>query len=132
MRSGTRYSQGDIVIVPFPFTDLEGQKKRPALVVSPNWFNDSSEDVVLSAMTSAIPNNVEVLKSVIVVVSPEDVNGPLPALSIVKVTKYFTCSQDIIAKKVADLKTEKMDEVLHKIRRFFAREFFVHENLAQY
>jgi len=30
----TAYSFGDVVLVPFPFTDQTGNKKRPAVVVS--------------------------------------------------------------------------------------------------
>ena len=52
MPSTTRYRRGDIVLVPFPFTDLSSTKKRPALVVSPDRFNAHAQDVVLVAITS--------------------------------------------------------------------------------
>ena len=52
MPSTTRYRRGDIVLVPFPFTDLSSTKKRPALVVSPDKFNEHAQDVVLVAITS--------------------------------------------------------------------------------
>ncbi|HYU19859.1 MAG TPA: type II toxin-antitoxin system PemK/MazF family toxin, partial [Chloroflexota bacterium] len=45
--------RGDVVLVPFPFTDLTGQKRRPALVVSPDGFDP--EDLVLCAITSRVP-----------------------------------------------------------------------------
>ena len=54
MPSTTRYKRGDIVLVPFPFTDLSSSKRRPALVVSPDWFNSSNQDLVLVAITSQI------------------------------------------------------------------------------
>ena len=48
----TTYKQGDIVLIPFPFTDLSRAKKRPALVVSADWYNTSRQDFVLAAITS--------------------------------------------------------------------------------
>ena len=52
MPSTTRYKRGDIVLVSFPFTDLSSSKRRPALVVSPDSFNDTMQDLVLAAITS--------------------------------------------------------------------------------
>lgn len=52
MPSTTGYRRGDIVLVSFPFTDLSSSKRRPALVISPDGFNDQSQDVVLVAITS--------------------------------------------------------------------------------
>ncbi|MFN8368408.1 MAG: type II toxin-antitoxin system PemK/MazF family toxin [Candidatus Kapaibacterium sp.] len=43
----------DIILVPFPFTDLTSSKKRPAIVVSPTAYN-SSLDVVIAFVTSNI------------------------------------------------------------------------------
>ena len=60
MPSTTRYRRGDIVLVPFPFTDLSSTKKRPALVVSPDKFNEHAQDVVLVAITSQ-PSDSHVL-----------------------------------------------------------------------
>lgn len=41
--------RGDIVLVPFPFTDLTSQKVRPAVVISPD---NSGEDVLLAFISS--------------------------------------------------------------------------------
>ena len=47
MPSTTRYKRGDIVLVSFPFTDLSSSKRRPALVISPDSFNEHGQDLVL-------------------------------------------------------------------------------------
>src|SRR5437879_10064 len=45
------YSFGDIVLVPFPFTDQTTTKKRPAVVVSSDAYNNIRPDLVLMAVT---------------------------------------------------------------------------------
>jgi mRNA interferase MazF len=50
----TAYSFGDIVLVPFPFTDQTGAKKRPAVVVSSAAYNGARRDLVLMAITSQV------------------------------------------------------------------------------
>ncbi len=44
--------RGDIVLVPFPFTDLSGQKLRPAVIISPDPVG---EDILLAFISSVIP-----------------------------------------------------------------------------
>ena len=51
----TSYRFGDIVLVPFPFTDQTGTKKRPAIVVSSAGYQARRRDLVIMAVTSRKP-----------------------------------------------------------------------------
>jgi mRNA interferase MazF len=48
----TTFRFGDIVLVPFPFTDQTAIKKRPAIVVSSQDYNRHRPDIILMAVTS--------------------------------------------------------------------------------
>jgi mRNA interferase MazF len=50
-------ARGDVVLVPFPFTDLTQQKARPAVVLSSREFNQQSPDVILVAVSSQVPDS---------------------------------------------------------------------------
>jgi mRNA interferase MazF len=52
MPTTTGYSFGDIVLVPFPFTDQTAAKRRPAIVVSSDAYHRDRRDVILMAVTS--------------------------------------------------------------------------------
>ena len=43
----------DVVVVPFPFTDREASKRRPALVLTRSDFNQNARHSVLAMITSA-------------------------------------------------------------------------------
>lgn len=66
MPSTTTYSFGDVVLVPFPFTDQSTTKKRPAVIVSSDAYNRARPDVIVMAVTSqmsAYPRIGEVVVS---------------------------------------------------------------------
>jgi len=46
------YSFGEVILVNFPFTDLSTSKKRPAVIISSQSYNDEKDDVILLAITS--------------------------------------------------------------------------------
>ena len=48
----TTYNFGEIVLVPFPFTDQTAIKKRPAVIVSSNDYNVNRPDIIIMAVTS--------------------------------------------------------------------------------
>ena len=54
MTATSRFNFGDVVLVPFPFTDQSGTKKRPAVVVSSASYNASRRDIVIMAITSQV------------------------------------------------------------------------------
>ena len=55
MPSTISYKRGDVVLVPFPFTDFSSSKQRPALVVSADGLNATRDDVLVAAITSQVP-----------------------------------------------------------------------------
>ena len=55
----TSYRRGDVVLVPFDFTDRSGSKWRPAVVISGNRYNRETPDVLIASITGnlrAIPH----------------------------------------------------------------------------
>jgi hypothetical protein len=48
----TNYERGDIVLVPFPFSNQTTTKKRPAAVISSNLYSNISQDIIIMAITS--------------------------------------------------------------------------------
>lgn len=55
MTIAARFDFGDVVLVPFPFSDQSGTKKRPAVVVSIAGYNIGRRDIVIMAITSRVP-----------------------------------------------------------------------------
>ena len=48
------YSFGDIVLVPFPFTDQTSSKKRPAVIISSSSYHQRKQDLIIMAITSQL------------------------------------------------------------------------------
>jgi mRNA interferase MazF len=91
MPSTTSFRQGDVVLVPFPFTDLSAIKQRPGLVISPDRLNDARDDLVVVAITSQIPSVLR--EDEVRLLDAELVECGLPKPSIVKLGKIFTIHQ---------------------------------------
>jgi mRNA interferase MazF len=66
MQCMTNYKFGDVLLVPFPFTDQQIIKKRPAVVISTEQYQITHPDVILMAVTSqqqtsAIPDHISII-----------------------------------------------------------------------
>ena len=48
----TNYKFGDVILVPFPFTEQTTSKKRPSIIVSSNDYQIQRSDLILIAVTS--------------------------------------------------------------------------------
>ncbi|MBU2446371.1 MAG: type II toxin-antitoxin system PemK/MazF family toxin [Bacteroidetes bacterium] len=90
-----KYNQREIVLVPFPYSDLSSTKKKPFLVISNNGYNQKFDDVVVCVITSNIFQDEY---SVPLTNSNLEL-GVLPESSVVKVHKLFTINKTRILKK---------------------------------
>ena len=58
MQIMTTYNFGDILLVPFPFTDQTSSKKRPAVIISSKIYNQQKLDLIIMAITSQISSSI--------------------------------------------------------------------------
>ncbi len=112
------YARGTVVFVPFPFTDLSGRKRRPALVVSPDGFD--GEDLILCAITARVPRTPSAWE--VTIEAHDMADDELPKRSVVKVGKLFTMHRRLVVGRYGALKEQKLQDVLRRLRELFATE----------
>ena len=117
MPSTTHFRRGDVVLVPFPFTDLSTTKQRPGLVISSDAFNASSADVVLLAITSQIP--IRLSPDEFLIPNDELTACGLPKPSLVRLMKVFTLHQRLVIKRRGGLPPTTLDLVCDAFRKQF-------------
>ena len=98
MLSMTNYKFGDVILVPFPFTDQTTTKKRPAVIVSSNDYQRERFDLVLIAVTSQ--SNPVTSFGEITITEWKAVNLIKP--SIIKPV-LTTISKELVIKKLGQL-----------------------------
>ena len=88
------FAFGSIVLARFPFTDLSGEKRRPALVVSRD--NVRREDLVVCFITSVPRSGPDI--------APLDAfpGTGLKVLSAVRFDKLATLDRSVIAGKLGE------------------------------
>ena len=99
--------KGQVVVVPFPFSDLSGSKRRPALVIA-DW---GGEDVMLCQITSKAKfDGLEVALSV-----NDFASGSLPLSSNIRPNKVFTADKRSLLSVSGKVSDGKYEEVVRKI-----------------
>jgi len=111
--SDTIYRQKDIVLVPFPYSDLTGAKRRPALIISNSKLN--GEDFVCCLITSKKQKEFEIKKSFMV-------GGSLPFKSWAKPHRIFTIDKRVVVKKLGSIKNNFYKDIVNKISSYFELE----------
>lgn len=75
---------GNIILVPFPFSELTNIKVRPAVVISTT--KDKYEDVIVSAISSVIPDSISANE---IIIESNSINN-LRVKSVLKVDRIVT------------------------------------------
>lgn len=105
--------KGEIVLIPFPFTDLSGQKIRPALVLH---NEKKGEDCIVSFISSV---QTQRLGKFDVLVTPSASNG-FKIKSIIKVNKIATLQKKLILGRLGTLEKSFLTKVDSLLRDLFA------------
>ena len=102
-----KFVKGDVVVIPFPFSDLSQSKRRPALVLSVLPGND----LILCQITSQ-----KVRDSLSIALDDSDFDsGSLKSPSNIRPNRIFTADEAIILYKVGTINPKKMDLVTKQL-----------------
>ncbi len=102
-----KFVKGNVVVVPFPFSDLTQAKRRPALVI----VTLEGDDLILCQITSqAIKDNYAISLD-----DKDFETGSLKQISNVRPNRIFTADSHIVLYKVGNPKIEKLNEVIEKV-----------------
>jgi mRNA interferase MazF len=102
---------GEVVAVPFPFSDLSGRKLRPAVIVAVADFGY----IIFCQITSKDRSKHGAIK-----ISPDSFQeGSLPITSYARPDKLFTGESSIIAKSRGKLTDQTKSGLLKSIRQIF-------------
>jgi mRNA interferase MazF len=100
-------NKGDIVLIPFPFTDLTGNKLRPAVVSI-----DTDYDLIVSFITTQLKwketNDLDLLLS--------SENG-IKKDSLIRLSKIATIDKSLAIGKLGELKKSEISELNLKLIR---------------
>ncbi|MEO6167678.1 MAG: type II toxin-antitoxin system PemK/MazF family toxin [Chitinophagales bacterium] len=102
-----KFVTGDIVVLPFPFSDLSDSKRRPAFVVR----DLSGNDIILCQITSRERDT----RLSISLKQSDFESGSLPHDSFIKPYRIFTADKKIIIRKAGKVNSLKSVEVINTI-----------------
>lgn len=101
-----KFVKGDVVVIPFPFSDLSNSKRRPALVLA----SLKGSDIILCQITSKDVND----DYAITLQPHEFIDGNLNQDSNIRPNRLFTADESIIIYKAGTIDTIKLNLVIEK------------------
>ncbi len=117
MKSGMIYKQGEIVLIPYPFSDLSNIKQRPVLILSNNKYNFMTEDIVVCGITS----NIKDSEYSVLLDNKDLLDCSLPIRSRIKADKLFTLKSSLIKKNLGKVNNKILERVNKEILKLFYR-----------
>jgi mRNA interferase MazF len=102
-----KFVKGDVVILPFPFSDLSSSKKRPALVLA----DLKGDDIILCQITSKNVRN----SMAISLKSSDFIDGSLRQLSNIRPDRIFTADKNIVIYKAGRLNPSIINKVVKTV-----------------
>ena len=101
-------TKGDVVLFPFPYTDLSDRKLRPCLVLS----EEIGEDIMLCQITS---QRLRKDKHSIELKQADTTDGTLMIDSYIRANMVFTAAKAQIHRKLCKVRDDKYGQVTKMI-----------------
>ena len=101
--------KGDIVLSPFPFTDLTGSKNRPCLILI-----EKAEDVTVAFISTQIT----FAQKTGILLTPSNENG-LKKESLIRLDKIATLSKDLLLGRLGTISNEELLKVDTRLIELF-------------
>lgn len=102
-----KFVKGDIVVIPFPYSDLSNAKKRPAMVLS----EMKGDDIILCQITSQFTKD----EYAIVLENEDFTEGSLHKTSNIRPNRLFTAEKSIIIRKTGRISKTMFNKVVHQL-----------------
>jgi mRNA interferase MazF len=115
--STTIYSQGDVVLVKFPFTDGVGEKQRPALVISGSWHNRNRTDCIFASITGTVRNPIT--QDQLHIIGKEIQEAGLAKESVILLGQIFTIQQSKIVRRLGRINRSTLTKVYDCLRSVY-------------
>jgi mRNA interferase MazF len=109
--------QRDIVLAPFPFTDLSTTKKRPVLIVSNNNINKNKS--ILDFIGLAVTSKIRFTSYAVQIDTPDLETGSLPKQSEIHCDKIGTIEKKFASKWLGRLNNTSFSVVKSKLSEVF-------------
>ena len=111
----TAYEPGEVVLVPFPFGQRAGGRKRPALIISGAGYNHETGQLIIAQVTGRVSGSSRVGDYLIQNWSAAGLLGP----SIVR-ARVATVESGLVLRKIGALTPDDLSAALSAIRTVFA------------
>ena len=108
MSNAPPFKRGDVVLVPFPFTDLTGQKRRPAIVLA---VGAHSDDVILAFISSIVPKTLAKADVLLQIGNKHFKQTGLKVSSIIRLNKLATIEKRLIRRRLGKLHATQLPKI---------------------
>lgn len=108
-----RFVKGDVVVLPFPYSNLSGAKKRPAVVIA----SLKGQNVILAQITTVQRDDEDLVN----LRKKDFSSGTLSSDSFIMVSLLFTADSSRIFYKAGKMKQKKIKEFQDKLVEVFTR-----------
>jgi len=102
-----KFIKGDVVVIPFPFSDLSQSKRRPALVIAALEGND----VILCQITSKTIKDTYAIS----IDDMDFTSGSLRQPGNIRPNRLFTADSHLILYQAGSIRKEKLIQVIERV-----------------